>query len=251
MPSKDSSKTIHFDIISIFPEMFDGPFRESLLKRAQEEGRVNIRLHDLRAYTLDKHGKVDDYPFGGGAGLVMGVEPIDRALEAVRQDRPGAYTVLLSPSGGRLDQEKAQALSEQESIILICGRYEGVDARVAEHWVDEELSIGDFVLSGGEIAAMAVVDAVARLLPGVVGDPASLDEESFSHGLLEYPQYTRPREYKGAAVPEVLVSGDHKKIKAWQRQEALKKTARNRPDLLKKMRLTQQDRALLEEPEIG
>lgn len=251
MSSKDSLRTIRFDIISIFPEMFDGPFRESILKRAQDEGRIKIRLHDLRAYTLDKHGKVDDYPFGGGAGLVMGVEPIDRALETVKQDRPGAHTILLSPSGGRFDQDKAWELSQKEALILLCGRYEGVDARVSQHWADEELSVGDFVLSGGEIAAMAVVDAVARLIPGVVGDPASLEEESFSHGLLEYPQYTRPREYKGTVVPEVLVSGDHKKIKAWQRREALRKTARHRPDLLRKLPLSEKDRADLEEFEIG
>ncbi|MFQ5481703.1 MAG: tRNA (guanosine(37)-N1)-methyltransferase TrmD [Nitrospinaceae bacterium] len=231
--------------------MFDGPFRESILRRAQDEGRAEIRLHDLRTYTLNKHGKVDDYPFGGGAGLVMNVEPIDRALQAVRRDRPRAHTVLMSPSGRTFDQKKAWEFSRMEEIILICGRYEGVDARVSQHWVDAELSVGDFVLSGGEIAAMAVVDAVARLVPGVVGAPESLQEESFHDGLLEYPQYTRPREYKGHAVPEVLVSGNHQKIREWQRREALKKTARNRPDLLRHLDLTHEDRALLKELEIG
>ncbi len=251
MPSQDSSKTIHFDILTLFPGMFEGPFRESILKRAQAEGRVTIQVHDLRAYTLNKHGKVDDYPFGGGAGLVMGVEPIARALEAIRPKRPGAHTVLLSPSGGRFDQDKARVLSQKPALVLICGRYEGVDARVARFWADEELSIGDFVLSGGEVAAMAVVDAVARLIPGVLGDPASLEEESFAQGLLEYPQYTRPREFRGQTVPEVLVSGDHKKIKAWQRREALLKTARNRPDLLDRFPLDDEDRRILKEFEIG
>ena len=175
MSSTDSFRAIHFDIITLFPEMFDGPFRESILDRARQEGRLNVRLHHLRDYTLNKHGKVDDTPFGGGAGLVMNIEPIDRALQAVKKDRPGAWTVLLSPSGKKFDQKKARELSEKTEIVLICGRYEGIDERVAQTLVDEDLSIGDFVLSGGEIAAMAVVDAVARLVPGVVGDPFSSD----------------------------------------------------------------------------
>lgn len=243
----DSSRTIHFDIISLFPEMFEGPFQESILDRARQEGLLNVRLHNLRDYTLNKHGKVDDTPFGGGAGLVMNIEPIDRALQAIKQDRPQAYTVLLAPSGKRFDQGKAKELAEKSQIILVCGRYEGVDERVTENLVDEQLSIGDFVLSGGEIAAMVLVDAVTRLVPGVVGDPASLEEESFENGLLEYPQYTRPRDYKGSEVPEVLVSGDHKKIKEWQRKAALKKTARNRPDLIEQLNLTAEERAMLDE----
>ncbi len=247
MPSTDSSRTIHFDIISLFPEMFEGPFQESILDRAREEGLLNVRLHNLRDYTLNKHGKVDDTPFGGGAGLVMNIEPIDRALQAIKQDRPQAYTVLMAPSGKRFDQKKAKELAEKSQIILICGRYEGVDERVAENLVDEQLSIGDFVLSGGEMAAMVLVDAVTRLVPGVVGDPASLEEESFENGLLEYPQYTRPRDYKGSEVPEVLVSGDHKKIKEWQRKAALKKTARNRPDLIEQLNLTAEERAMIDE----
>jgi len=212
--------------------MFISPFSESILKRAQEEGLVEIAVHDLRDYTLDKHGRVDDYPFGGGAGMVMSVEPIDRAVEAVKQQSPGAHTILMSPAGKRFDQGKAWELAEKESLILVCGRYEGVDERVRQGVVDEELSIGDYVLSGGEIPAMAVVEAVSRLVPGVIGDEACLHEESFSQGLLEYPQYTRPREYKGFEVPDVLTSGDHKKIREWQKQEALKKTRRNRPDLI-------------------
>ncbi|WP_345742351.1 tRNA (guanosine(37)-N1)-methyltransferase TrmD [Nitrospina watsonii] len=212
--------------------MFASPFNESILKRAQEQGLVHIAVHDLRAYTLDKHNRVDDYPFGGGAGMVMGVEPIDRAVEAVKQQAPAAHTILLSPAGKPFDQAKAWQLAQKESIALICGRYEGVDERVREAVVDEDLSVGDYVLSGGEIPAMVLVEAVSRLVPGVIGDETCLDEESFSKGLLEYPQYTRPRDYKGWTVPDVLTSGDHKKIRAWQQDEALKKTRKNRPDLL-------------------
>jgi len=229
-------KTIRFDIISIFPGMFESPFRESLLSKAQDKGIVEIRAHDLREYTLDKHGRVDDTPYGGGVGMVMNIEPIDRALEAVKKDRPKAHSILLSPGGYRFDQKKAWELSCKDEIILVCGRYEGVDQRVTE-LVDEELSIGDYVLNGGEVAAMVVVEAVARLVPGVVGDEQSLAEESFSNEMLEYPQYTRPRDYKGLVVPEVLVSGDHKKIEDWKRQAALKKTAKYRPDLYGKMNL--------------
>ena len=226
-------KTIRFDIISIFPGMFESPFSESILQRARDKGIIDIRLHDLREYTLDKHKRVDDTPFGGGVGMVMNIEPIDRALETVKKDRPKAKTILMSPSGMPFTQQKAWELAQQEELILVCGRYEGVDERVRQI-VDEDLSIGDYVLSGGEIPAMVVVDSVSRLVPGVLGDENSLNEESFSSGLLEYPQYTRPRDYKGMQVPEVLVSGDHKKIIEWQQLEARKKTARNRPDLLEK-----------------
>lgn len=228
-------RTIRFDIISIFPAMFESPFRESLLNKAQENGIVEIRTHDLREYTLDKHGRVDDTPYGGGVGMVMNIEPIDRALQAVQKDRPNAHRILLSPGGYRFDQKKAWELSRKEEIILVCGRYEGVDERVS-HLVDEELSIGDYVLNGGEVPAMVLVEAVARLVPGVVGDDRSLSDESFSDGILEYPQYTRPREYKGYEVPEVLLSGDHKKIEEWKRQASLEKTAKNRSDLYRKIK---------------
>ena len=238
-------RTLRFDIITIFPGMFESPFNESILNRAREEGLVEIRVHDLRDYSLNKHRKVDDYPFGGGVGMVMNVEPIDRAIEAVRKDRPGARTILLSPAGRPFDQQKAWELSRLENLILVCGRYEGVDERVRLHCVDEEISIGDYVLSGGEIPAMAVVESVVRLVPGVLGDETSVVEESFSIDLLEYPQYTRPRDYKGHRVPEVLVSGDPKKIRDWQRVEALKKTAEIRPDLLKKLELSDRDKDAL------
>ena len=228
-------KTIRFDIISIFPGMFESPFSESLLSKAQDNGIVEIRTHDLREYTLDKHNRVDDTPFGGGVGMVMNIEPIDRALESVKKDRPKAYSILLSPGGYRFDQKKAWELSRKDEIILVCGRYEGVDERVSE-LVDEELSIGDYVMNGGEVPAMVVVETVARLVPGVIGDEQSLTEESFSGEMLEYPQYTRPREYKGQGVPEVLLSGDHKKIEEWKRQAALKKTAKYRPDLVRKIK---------------
>lgn len=244
-------KTLQFDIITIFPGMFTSPLDESLLKKARERGLLEFKTHDLREYSLNKHRKVDDYPFGGGVGMVMNVEPIDRAIEAVKRDRPRARTILLSPGGPTLTQEKAWELSREESLILVCGRYEGVDERVRLFCVDEELSIGDYVLAGGEVAALVVIEAVSRLVPGVLGDETSVVEESFSAPLLEYPQYTRPREFKGHEVPEVLVSGDPKKIKEWQRRAALEKTARVRPDLLKKLQLTDGDKAALRQLDLG
>jgi len=227
--------------------MFASPFSESILKRAHEKGLLEFRTHDLRDYSLNKHKKVDDYPFGGGVGLVMNVEPISRAIEAIKKEVPKARTILMSPSGAPFNQEKARELVAKQNLILVCGRYEGVDERVRLHCVDEEISIGDYVLSGGEIPAMAIVDAVARLVPGVLGDENSVVEESFSDFLLEYPQYTRPRDFKGYKVPDVLVSGNHKEIRNWQRQESLKKTAQVRPDLLHKLKLTDQDKAALKE----
>lgn len=244
-------KKIKFDILSIFPGMFESPFSDSILKRARDNNLVEIRCHDLREYTLDKHRRVDDYPFGGGSGMIMSVEPIARAIGEVKKNRPNAHTILLSPAGSRFDQKKAEELSQKEELILVCGRYEGVDERVNQNFVDEEISIGDYVLSGGEIPAMVIVEAVSRLIPGVLGDENALDEESFNTDLLEYPQYTRPREFKGNSVPEVLVSGDHKKIRAWQHEQALKKTARQRPDLLAKLDLTEQDKLFLEQLNIG
>jgi len=195
---------------------------------------LDIQVHNLRDYTLNKHRKVDDTPFGGGVGMVMNVEPIARALETIKKDVPKAKRILLSPGGSPFNQKKASELSSQENLILICGRYEGVDERIRLHFVDEEISIGDYILTGGEIPAMVLVEAVSRLIPGVLGDSESIVEESFSDGMLEYPQYTRPRDYKGFKVPDVLVSGDPKKIRAWQKTEALKKTESVRPDLLEK-----------------
>jgi tRNA (guanine37-N1)-methyltransferase len=214
--------------------MFESPFGDSIIQRAREEGLLDIRLHDLRDYSLNKHRKVDDNPFGGGVGMVMNVEPIARAIAAVKKEVPETRTILLSPGGKPLDQEKAWELSRLKSLTLICGRYEGVDERVRLHYVDEEISIGDYVLTGGELPAMVLVETVSRLLPGVLGDPDSVVEESFHDDLLEYPQYTRPRDYEGYKVPEILVSGDPKKIHDWQKSEALKKTMQVRPDLLEK-----------------
>ncbi|MEO2043044.1 MAG: tRNA (guanosine(37)-N1)-methyltransferase TrmD [Nitrospinaceae bacterium] len=216
--------------------MFESPFGDSIIQRAREEGLLDLRVHDLREFSLNKHKKVDDSPFGGGVGMVMNVEPFARAIAEVKKEVPETRTLLLSPGGRPFDQEKAWELSRLPSLTLICGRYEGIDERVRQHFVDEEISIGDYVLTGGEIPAMVLVEAVSRLLPGVLGDPDSIVEESFAGNLLEYPQYTRPQDYQGMKVPEVLVSGDHKKIRAWQKAEALKKTERVRPDLLKKNR---------------
>ena len=227
-------RTLRFDIVSIFPGMFASPFGESIIQRAREAGLLDIHVHDLRDYSLNKHRKVDDSPFGGGVGMVMNVEPIARAITAVKKEVPETRTILLSPGGRPFDQEKAWELSRLPSLTLICGRYEGVDERIRLHYVDEEISIGDYVLTGGELPAMVLVEAISRLLPGVLGDPESVVEESFHDDLLEYPQYTRPRDYEGLKVPEILVSGDPKKIRDWQKAEALKKTAQVRPDLLEK-----------------
>ena len=220
--------------------MFESPFGDSIIQRAREEGLLDLRVHDLRDYSLNKHRKVDDTPFGGGVGMVMNVEPIARVIAAIKKEVPETRTILLSPGGRPFDQEKAWELSRLPSLTLICGRYEGIDERVRLHFVDEEISIGDYVLTGGEIPAMVLVEAISRLVPGVLGDPESVVEESFTDGLLEYPQYTRPRDYQGFKVPEILISGDHKKIRDWQKAEAVKKTARVRPDLLKKNK--QQDK---------
>ncbi|MBT3183674.1 MAG: tRNA (guanosine(37)-N1)-methyltransferase TrmD [Nitrospina sp.] len=227
-------RTLRFDIVSIFPGMFESPFGDSIIQRAREEGLLDIRVHDLRDYSLNKHKKVDDTPFGGGVGMVMNVEPIARVITEIKKEVPETRTILLSPGGRPFDQERAGELSHLSSLTLICGRYEGIDERVRLHFVDEEVSIGDYVLTGGEIPAMVLVEAISRLVPGVLGDPESVVEESFANDLLEYPQYTRPRDYQGFKVPEILISGDHKKIRDWQKAEALKKTAQVRPDLLKK-----------------
>ena len=227
-------RILRIDIVSIFPGMFASPFGDSIIQRARKAGLLDINVHDLRDYSLNKHRKVDDSPFGGGVGMVMNVEPIARAITAVKKEVPETRTILLSPGGRPFDQEKAWELSILPSLTLICGRYEGIDERIRLHYVDEEISIGDYVLTGGELPAMVLVEAISRLLPGVLGDPESLVEESFHDDLLEYPQYTRPQDYEGLKVPEILVSGDPKKIRDWQKAEALKKTAQVRPDLLEK-----------------
>ena len=225
---------MRIDIISIFPKMFSAVLDESIIKRAQKKGKVRIFAHDLRDYTLDKHRKVDDRPFGGGSGMVIQVEPIFRALQAIKKRIKGKVKViLLCPQGKRLNQAYAKKLSACRNLILICGHYEGVDERVRQYLVDEEVSIGDYVLTGGELAAMVLIDSLVRLVPGVLGDKNSLNFESFEGNLLEYPQYSRPAKFKNWSVPEVLVSGAHDKIGAWRKLQAFRRTRQRRPDLLK------------------
>ncbi len=235
---------MRIDIFSIFPEYLEAPLGTSLLGRARARGIVDVRLHDPRAWTTDRHRSVDDAPFGGGAGMVMTPEPLFAAVEAVDPPRP---LLLLSAAGRRFDQAQAAALAASDGFSLVCGRYEGVDERVAAHLCDGELAVGDAVLAGGEAAALVVVDAVARLIPGVMGNDASATEESFAAGLLEYPQYTRPAEFRGWPVPEVLLSGDHGRVARWRRAQMLRRTMERRPDLLVGRPLTDDDRACLAE----
>ena len=222
---------MRIDVVTLFPELFVAPLRTSLLGKAVEQGKIDVFVHDLREHGLGRHRSVDDEPYGGGAGMVMRPEPIFAAVEAVREE--ASHVVLLSPRGTRFDHSMASRLADLEHLILVCGRYEGVDQRVADHLADEELSIGDYVLAGGEVAALVVIEAVARLVPGVVGNPESLRAESHAAGLLEYPQYTRPSEFRGWKVPEVLVSGDHGAIERWRRAQAEETTRDRRPDLLR------------------
>ena len=235
---------MRIDIFSIFPEYLEGPLGVSLLGRARDAGLVDVRLHDPRDFTTDRHRSVDGAPAGGGPGMVMTPEPLFAAVEATEPPRP---LYLLAASGRTLDHALAAELAEGGGFSLICGRYEGVDQRVADHLCDGELSIGDFVLNGGEAAALVVVEAVARLVPGVVGNETSVTEESFAAGLLEHPQYTRPGEFRGWRVPEVLRSGDHARIARWRRAQALRRTAERRPDLLASGGLDDADRRLLGE----
>ena len=223
---------MRFDVITIFPEMFAPILNESIIKRAQQKKKVAIRVHDLRAYTKDKHKKVDDRPFGGGPGMVMTPQPFFDAVKRIKGKRKGKV-ILMSPSGKRLTQKLVRDLAKDKNLIVLCGHYEGVDERVREKLVDESISIGDYVLTGGEIPAMVLIDCVTRLLPGVVGKEASLTDESFEGGLLEYPHYTRPANFRGAKVPDVLLSGNHLAIKKWRQEQSRRVTRRNRPDLIK------------------
>ena len=234
------------DVFTLFPGFFDGPLAASLLGRARERGLLDVRLHDPREWTTDRHRTVDDTPFGGGAGMVMMPEPLFAAVEATGPPRP---LFLLSAAGRPFDQAMAGELARHEGFSLLCGRYEGVDQRVADHLCDGELSVGDYVLAGGEAAALVVVEAVARLLPEVMGNEASAGEESFADGLVEYPQYTRPAEFRGWEVPAVLRSGDHARIARWRLAEALRRTRERRPDLLERRGLSDAERALVEEDE--
>jgi len=240
---------MRIDVLTLFPEMFEGVFDFSIIGKARERGLIDVKLHDIRSYTHDKHHVVDDYPYGGGAGMVLKPEPVFEAVEAVK-DESGlslVFTILLSPQGRLFNQAIAMELARYQQLIFVCGHYEGVDERVAEHLVDDEISIGDFLLSGGEIAAMVVVDCLVRLLPGAIGSEASLIEESHIDGLLEYPQYTRPEMFRNWAVPPILLSGNHGEIARWRRQQSLLRTAKRRADLLEKAELADIDRKLLDE----
>jgi len=238
---------MRIDILTLFPNMFSSPLRESILGRAVEKGLIQIQTTNIRDFTLDKHQVVDDTPYGGGQGMVMKVEPIARAIESVKAQDPSAWTIYLTPQGKPFHQDLARRLSGQSHLILLCGRYEGVDERVRELFIDEEISIGDYVLTGGELAAMVLVDAVARFIPRVLGSDRSAEEDSFFNSLLEYPQYTRPVEFRGCRVPEVLLSGNHSAISLWRKREAIRRTSLRRPDLLAKADLTDEEKRLLEE----
>ena len=226
---------MRIDIITIFPKMFKPVLGESIIKRAQNKGKVKIYIHDLRDYSLDKHKKVDDRPFGGGSGMVLNAQPVFRAVEDIKSQVRGqrSKVILLCPQGVELEQKVAKRLAKSKHLILICGHYEGIDERVRGYLADEEISIGDYVLTGGELPAMVLVDCLVRLVPGVLGDRNSLNFESFEGNLLEYPQYTRPASFRGMKVPKTLLSGYHSKIMEWRKNESVKRTKQKRPDLLK------------------
>ncbi len=240
---------MRFHVLTLFPGMFDSPFSESIVARGQKSGLISISLVNIRDFARNRHKTTDDYPFGGGYGMVMKPEPIFDAVESVRAANPlaeDAPIILLSPQGRALDQRIVEELAKQKDIVLICGRYEGVDERVREHLATDEISIGDYVISGGELAAMVLIDAIARLVPGVVGSLESTQDDSFTTGLLQHPHYTRPAEFRDWKVPDVLLSGNHAEIAKWRRQESLRRTFQRRPDLLDEAALTDEDRRFLD-----
>ncbi len=239
---------MRIDILTLFPGMFRGPFEESIIKRAVAAGIVSIYVHDMRKWGLGRHKVMDDYPYGGGPGMVLKPEPVFTATESVLELAPErGPIILLTPAGARFSHEVSVELARQKRLVLLCGHYEGVDARVHERLVTDEISIGDYVLSGGELPAMVVVDSVVRHLPGALGSPQSAAEESFAEGLLEAPPYTRPPEFRGWMVPEILLSGNHQEVARWRRQRNLLLTARRRPDLLARVALTEEERRWLDE----
>jgi tRNA (guanine37-N1)-methyltransferase len=238
---------MRFDIVSIFPRFFDSPLGESIVQRAREKGLIDIRIRDLRDHTTDRHRVTDDYPYGGGAGMVMKPEPIYAAVESLKAEAPASRVVLLSPRGRVWTHGMAWEFSTLPGLIILCGRYEGEDERVRTGLVDEEISIGDYVLTGGETAALVMIESIARLIPGVVGAAASVEQDSFFSGILDYPHYTRPPVFRGMAVPPVLLSGNHAAIDRWRRREALRITFERRPDLLDRVELSEEDEELLEE----
>lgn len=237
---------MHIDILTLFPQMFQGMFSLGIFKRAIDQKLVSVGIHNIRDYSHDKHHTVDDYPYGGGAGMVLKPEPIFEAVESIKREPDTVPIILLTPQGRLFSQQVAQELSQYSHLILICGHYEGVDERVREHLATDEISIGDYVLSGGELATMVVIDAVFRLLPGVLGSEASPLDDSHVAGLLEYPQYTRPATYRGWSAPEVLLSGNHAQIANWRREQAIRRTLEHRPELLDKAKLSSEEKGLVE-----
>jgi tRNA (guanine37-N1)-methyltransferase len=237
---------LRIHVLTIFPETFVSPLQESILKRAQAKSLVQVQVHDLRQFTHDRHRTTDDDPYGGGPGMIMKPEPLVRGVEKLRSEEPTLHAILTCPQGELFTQERARALACNSTLLFICGRYGGVDDRVREY-VDAELSIGDYVLTGGELAALVMMDAIIRLVPGVLGNDASAADDSFAEFLLDAPQYTRPEEFRGRQVPEVLLSGNHQQIRRWRRREALRRTLQRRPELLQQATLSCDDRALLDE----
>jgi len=235
-----------FDILTLFPEMLRSPLEGSILGKARKEGLIEVNLINIRDYAEGKHRVTDDYPYGGGKGMIMKPEPIIKGVKSIKSVDPAAWAILMTPQGMPFKQEVAKRLAQLSHLVLICGRYEGVDERVRD-FVNEEISIGDYVLTGGELAALVLIDVVSRLIPGVLGAEGAPDDDSFSQGLLEYPQYTRPKEYEGRRVPEVLLSGNHQAIERWRRKEALRRTWQRRPDLLAKAGLSEEDMEILAE----
>jgi len=237
---------MRIDVLTLFPEMFGAAIGSSILGRAQAAGLLTIRVWNIRDFAFDKHRTVDDIPYGGGAGMVMKPDVVVACIEHVKTINPGKV-VYLTPQGAVFNQTKAQSLAQEANLVLLCGHYEGIDQRIRDGWIDDEISIGDYVLTGGELPAMVVIDAVARLIPGVLGDETSAQEESFVNGLLEYPHYTRPAEFRGRGVPPVLLSGHHEQIRKWRLKEALRMTLARRPDLLEKRQLNAEEQQLLRE----
>ncbi len=237
---------MRFDILTIFPQLLDSPLQEGIIRRAVAAGKIHVNIHDIRDFALDKHAMTDDRPFGGGEGMVMKPEPITGALRIIAEKNPGGRVIFLSPQGKKYNQETAERLAACEHIILLCGRYEGVDERIRAHYVDEEISIGDYILTGGELAAMVLVDSITRLLPGVLGCDDSAEKDTFSRGLLKNPQYTRPREFEGYAVPEVLLSGDHAAIAEWRLVSSVRQTLEKRPELLIRAEFSKEELRILQ-----
>jgi len=239
---------MRMDVLTLFPEMFEGVFNSSILGKAQEKGIVQLRAHNFREHANNKHNTVDDYPYGGGGGMVLKAEPIFSAVESlIEENAPKPRVILMCPQGERYSQAKAEELANEEHLIFICGHYEGYDERIREFLVTDELSVGDYVLTGGELPAMTIIDSVARLLPGVLGNETSAVTDSFSTGLLEYPHYTRPADFRGMKVPDILLSGHHANVEAWRKQQSLRRTLERRPDLLEHVELNKKEKKWLQE----